>query len=137
MFFKFPYQYGFIDNRKIPYPVVTIFLDTIRGNRAYSFIMDTGADNLTLPHYMIDLLGIKEEELVQSHSQGIGKELVKTWEGKIFIHFCEMHFNVHCSFTDNDTTPFLLGKEDIFNRFNVIFDSNHQMTIFKKRRIIT
>jgi|SRR3989344_7025830 len=133
MSFKFPYQFRLIDNHKIPYPVVTIFLQTIRGKRGYSFIMDTGADNLTLPIYMITLLGIKKGSLVESESQGIGKELVKTWEGKIPINFCGKQFIIHCSFTDNNKTPLLLGKENIFDKFNIIFDNDKEMTIFEER----
>lgn len=132
MSFKFPYQYGFIDNRKIPYPVVPILLNTIRGKRSFLFIMDTGADSLTLPKYMIHLLGIDKNSLIESGSQGIGKKLVKTWEGKISITFCGKTFLANCSFTDNDKTPFLLGKENIFDKFNVIFDNEREMSIFEE-----
>ncbi|MBI4009094.1 hypothetical protein HY357_02580 [Candidatus Roizmanbacteria bacterium] len=134
MSFKFPYQFRLVDNLKIPYPIVTIYLETIRGRRAFSFIMDTGADSMTLPYYMITLLGIKKESLIGSESQGIGKELVKTWEGKININFCERQFAIHCSFTDNNKTPLLLGKEDIFAKFNVVFDNDKQQTIFAERK---
>jgi len=132
MSFKFPYQYGFIDNRKIPYPIVPILLDTTRGKRSFLFIMDTGADTLTLPKYMIYLLGIDKKQLRESKSQGIGKELVRTWEGKISITFCKKTFFINCSFTDNDKTPFLLGKEEIFDKFNIIFDNEKQITIFEE-----
>ncbi|MBI2029058.1 hypothetical protein HYT02_01440 [Candidatus Gottesmanbacteria bacterium] len=94
--------------------------------------MDTGADTLTLPKYMITLLGIKNSELTQSQSQGISEELVKTWEGKITIQFCNMTFPIHCSFTDNDKTPLLLGKEDIFDKFNITFNNDRQATVFER-----
>lgn len=132
MSFIFPYQYGFIDNRKIPYPIVILSLDTVRGKRRFSFIMDTGADTLTLPHYMITLLGLKKSELEPSQSQGIGKTLVKTLEGMVTVYFCGLKFPAHCSFTDNDQTPFLLGKEDIFDRFNISFDGGKQATAFEE-----
>ena len=132
--FIFPYQYGFVDNRKIPYPIVIAQLDTIRGKRSYSFIMDTGADNLTLPKFMIELLGVEKKTLRLSKSQGIGKKLVKTWEGSISITFCRKRFSILCSFTDNDKTPFLLGKEGIFDNFNIIFNNNKEVTIFEERK---
>ena len=137
MSFKFPYQYGFVDNRKIPYPTVPVSLDTIRGRRSFLFIMDTGADTLTLPKYMIHLLGIDKKQLTESEAQGIGKELVQTWEGKGSITFCGRTFSVNCSFTDNDNTPFLLGKEEIFDKFNVIFDNEKQLTIFEELAVRT
>ena len=132
--FKFPYQFRSFDGQRVPYPVVTIFLETIRGKRAFSFIMDTGADNLTLPKYMITLLGVKKESLLESQSQGIGKELVKTWESKIFINFCGKRLEVHSSFTDNNKTPLLLGKEDIFDKFNIMFDNHKNQTIFEEKK---
>lgn len=133
MSFKFPYQYGFIDNRKIPYPIVKVHLQTVRGLRAYLFIMDTGADDLTMPKYMITLLGLKKKDLKESESQGISKKPVKTWEGTIDITFCEKTFPVHCSFTNNNKTPFLLGKEDIFDKFNITFDNDNDLTVFEKK----
>lgn len=130
---NFPYQYGYIDNRKIPYPLVPVELNTIRGSRSYAFIMDTGADDSTLPHYMMQLLDVDKKSLKQSTAQGVGKILVKTWEGEITITFCSQTFSLPCSFTDNDKTPLLLGKEGIFDRFNLIFDNDKQMTVFEKR----
>ena len=134
MSFTFPYQFRLAENHRIPYPIVTIFLETVRGHREFSFIMDTGADNLTLPYYMITLLGVKKQSLIESESQGIGKELVKTWEGNIPIIFFNRKFNIHCSFTNNDKTPLLLGKEGIFDFFNVTFNNDKQETIFEERK---
>lgn len=134
MSFEFPYQYGLIDNRKIPYPIVPILLRTVRGIRQFSFIMDTGADMLTLPHYMVKLLGLNKASLIPSISQGIGKSLVKTWEGNIIIGLCKRELHTACSFTDNDTTPFLLGKIGIFDQFTVIFDNDNHRTVFQERK---
>ncbi len=134
MSFIFPYQYGFYDNRKVQYPIVTVQLITVRGIRNYSFIMDTGADTLTLPKYMMSLLKIDKKQLKESASQGIGKELVKTWEGIIPIIFCNKKLNVYCSFTGNNKTPLLLGKESIFDSFNIIFNNDKQQTIFEERK---
>lgn len=136
MSFQFPYQYGFIDNRKIPYPVVPVQLSTIRGLRTYSFIMDTGADTMTLPHYMITLLGIQKNTLAKGVMQGIGSNRVAVWETTIEIFFCKKTLALRCSFTDNDTTPFLLGKEGIFDRYTVTFDNDRNMTVFEEKRRI-
>ena len=130
MSFNFPYQYGLINGLKIPYPIVIVTLNTIRGKRDYSFIMDTGADTMTLPNFMLTLLKINQKSLKQGKSQGIGKTLVNIWEGEITIIFCKQTLNVNCCFTDNDETPFLLGKDGIFNHFNVFFDNHKKETIF-------
>ena len=95
--------------------------------------MDTGADTLTMPHYMMYRLGLAESKLKLNKSQGIGKELIKVWESEISIHLGQNNFVVNCSFTDNDNTPFLLGKDGIFQRYNLKFDSDNQQTVFEKR----
>lgn len=135
MSFHFPYQYGFVDNRKIPYPIVPVTLGTIRGPRMYSFIMDTGADTMTLPRYMITLLGIKQSALTKSTMQGIGASQVNTWEAIVPIAFCKQNFSIPCSFTEHDKVPFLLGKEEIFNRFTIVFDNDQQRTTFQEKPV--
>jgi len=133
MFFTFPYQYGFINKRRIPYPIVPIAIPTVLGDRSYAFIMDTGSDSMTLPRYMIQLLGLHQTKLRESTAQGVGETLVKTYETVIDISFCKQVFSVPCSFADNDRTPFLLGKDGIFKRFNITFDNDRQRTIFENR----
>lgn len=135
MSFKFPYQYGYVDGHKIPYPVISLQLQTIRGNRDYFFIFDSGADLCTLPHYMIKLLGLEKSKLKKNKSQGVGKKLVNTLEGEIQINFCNKKFPILCSFTLHDKTPLLLGKQGIFDRFNIKFDNDQKNTVFtlKKR----
>jgi len=130
MSFVFPYQYELIEGKKIPYPIVIGQLQTIRGPRDYSFILDTGADTTTFPHFMIHLLGLKEKNLKQSVSQGIGRQLVKVWEGKTTILIDSTRLAVTCNFTDNDQTPFLLGKIDVFDRFNIYFNNDKQQVEF-------
>jgi hypothetical protein len=72
--------------------------------------------------------------MVTGAAQGIGRELVKTWEGYIPITFCRKTFTILCSFTDNNKTPLLLGKESIFDKFNITFDNNREMTLFEERK---
>lgn len=66
-------------------------------------------------------------------SQGIGKELVRIWESEIKIYFGEDTLQVKCSFTDNDNTPFLLGKDGIFQKYNIKFDNDANETVFEQR----
>lgn len=132
MRFVFPYQYEQVGNLTIPYPLVPITLTTIRGPRNYLFLVDTGADILTLPNHMIYLLGIKRQSLKQNWSQGIGNKLVKTWGSHINIVFCNKNHLLPCIFTDNDHTPMLLGKSGIFDKYNIAFDNKNHQTIFDR-----
>ncbi len=130
---NFPYQYGFVEGRKIPYPIVNVTLDTVRGRRQYAFIMDSGADQCTMPQYMMLLMDVDKTKLTESQSRGIGKDLTKTREGPITIEFCGKKISLRCSFTDNNKTPLLLGKSGIFELFNISFDNDKGATIFEER----
>ena len=132
--FRFPYQYGLLDHKKIPYPIVYVYLFTILGKRRYSFIFDTGADYMMLPKYMATVLGIDLKSLKKSQARGINKTKVTIWEGTIPVAFCGLTFDVHVSFTNNNKTPLLLGKQDIFDRFNILFDNDHQEIIISSRK---
>jgi len=41
---------------------------------------------------------------------------------------------VHCSFTDNNKTPLLLGKEDIFDKLNITF-TNQEIKLSRFKRV--
>lgn len=133
MSFVYPYQYERVDNLLIPYPVVPVSLKTVRGLRAYSFIVDTGADTTTMPRFMMVLLGLKNTQLKTSLSQGIGEDIVKTKETAISIAIHGEQFQVLCSFTDNDHTPFLLGKVGIFDKYSICFNNEKHQVEFRER----
>lgn len=133
MSFVFPYQYERVGKLLIPYPIVPLTLKTIRGPRAYSFIVDTGADTTTMPRFMMVLLGLEAGSLKSSLSQGIGKNIVKTREAIVTIMIHGERLQVPCSFTDNDYTPFLLGKVGIFDKFSIYFNNDIHQVEFKER----
>lgn len=135
MSFVYPYQYEQVDNLLIPYPVVPVTLNTIRGPRAYSFIVDTGADTTTMPRFMLVLLGLQPSRLKSSVSQGIGKNIVKTREAIVTIMIHGERLQAPCSFTDNDHTPFLLGKVGIFDAFNIQFNNDKHQVEFERRLV--
>lgn len=120
-YFDFPYKFARLETGLVPYPIVPVFLKTPAGMRRFDFIIDTGADFTTLPNYMIKILGLDKNTLVASFAQGIGGNHVRTLEGKINMEFCRKIFYARCSFTDNDSTPLLLGKIDIFDKFEFHF----------------
>jgi hypothetical protein len=134
MSFKFPYQYVFLGKKRVPYPMVTITLQTIQGAKDYLFVMDTGADMMVMPKYMMYLMDIDKSTLKKSYAHGITGKETKTFEAMIPITFCGESFSLRCAFTDNNKTPLLLGKEGIFDRFTLLFDNENGMTIFEKRK---
>jgi hypothetical protein len=133
MSFSFPYQFVTIGNKQIPYPIIPVTLTTVFEKRAYGFILDTGADVTTMPHYMLTILGLDEKKLNKSTAMGIGNTPVNIRETTITIRIGTVDFSVPCSFTDNNQTPLLLGKEGLFDTFNIFFNNSKNQVEFVKK----
>lgn len=99
----------------------------------FEFIVDTGADLTTIPHYMADRLGIDLRKAKKSQSQGIGGYLLNTWVVEIPIYIQGDEYQIRTAVTSDDKTPFLLGRMDLLDiRFNWNFDSKNKKTIFER-----
>ncbi len=131
--FRFPYQFIQIDIGKIPYPVVPVVTANGKKLLKYDFIVDTGADVTTLPKYIAEELGIDLSKLQSGNSQGIGEGLIKTWETKVKIRIGNVDFRIRCSFVSSNKIPPLLGKIDIFDRFNLYFDNDKEELVLTRR----
>lgn len=132
--FKYPYRFIKTEIGRVPYPIVPVFL--IKGKRKLQrdFIADTGADTTTLPKYLANELNIDLKNLSQITSQGISKRPTKTWETKVKLQIGDEVINAHCSFVDSNKIPPLLGKLDIFDHFNFLFDNDNSCLVLNKRK---
>lgn len=132
----FEYLYRFIRTEAgmVPYPIIPVFL--INGKREFlrDFIVDTGADTTTLPKYLAVELGIDLKNLPRAESQGISKKPTETWETKIKLKIADEIVSTRCSFVDSNKIPPLLGRLDIFDRFNLYFDNEHSRLVLTKRK---
>jgi len=133
MSFAFPYKFRKFDNVVIPYPEVTVSLKTFNGNQQFSFILDTGADITTMPSYMIQVLQIDPTKLAKSYSHGINSDPVSTRNASVIATIGATTFQLPVSFIDNNSLPFLLGKEGLFDQFNIVFDNDRKETILHVR----
>lgn len=128
----FPYSFLLIDEIITPYPIVPVELPLRLGWQVEEFIVDSGADNLTLPKQYKYLLNIDQKDLKKGECQGIGKQNVTTLETEIEIGFCGKKFKVPAVITDNKSTPLLLGKIGIWDKFNVMFNNIKKRVEFEE-----
>ena len=131
--FDFPFQYYFIPSiGKIFTPTIPIKLNTKKGLVEFQFIVDTGADLTTLPFYMASQLGIDLTRAKKSQAEGIGGFKVKTWLTKVELIFPKETVKVRASITNENSTPFLLGRVDLLDTFQSWhFDSKRKKIIFE------
>jgi predicted aspartyl protease len=114
----------------IPTPLLTISVLTKFGYQSYQFLFDTGADFTMLPRYMAEDIGVNTKTLPQIRSYGIEGRGINVFIGKIKVKFASEELTVRCLFSEKDTTPFLLGRIDIFTHFNIAFDNIHKKVTF-------
>ena len=114
----------------IPTPLLTISVLTKFGYQSYQFLFDTGADFTMLPRYMAEDIGVNTKTLLQTRSYGIEDRGINVFIGKIKVKFASEELTVRCLFSEKDTTPFLLGRIDIFTHFNIAFDNIHKKVTF-------
>lgn len=131
MFLEFPFSYAKIEKIGVLfYPTIQLQLKTIFGWRYFDFLVDTGADLTTLPATAIAFLGIDCKKLEQSKIQGVGGIFIHTWDTKLPIKIGNHELLIQVSITKDKSTPFLLGRKDIFEEnFNLLIDSRRKVTV--------
>lgn len=131
MFLEFPFAYAKVEKiGTLFYPIIQLELKTIFGWRQFDFLVDTGADLTTLPATAITFLGIGSKDLKQSKTQGVGGIFIQTWDINLPVKIGHRELLIRASVTKDKTTPFLLGRKDIFEeKFNLLLDSRRKLTV--------
>jgi len=122
----FPYEkklsfFGEVADPKIPLKVYTK-----EGYREFRFLVDTGADATLLPRYAAEYIGVDLGESEQMWVKGIEGVGLEAYAGKIRVRIGDKELEVRCLFAASDRVPFILGRTDIFDHFNLIFDNQKQ-----------
>lgn len=101
----------------IPTPLLDIPVLTKFGYQSYRFLLDTGADFTMAPRSMAEDMDINIDRLPQIRSYGIENKGIKVYIGSINVKLSSEELTIRCLFSEKDTTPFLLGRIDIFTHF--------------------
>lgn len=134
MSLEFPFIYARVSGLGVLfYPVVRLQLKTIVGWKEIEFLVDTGADLTTLPQTILPLLGLDTEKLDQGEIRGVGDTSVPVHRLNLPLRLGDTKIFADCWITKDRTTPFLLGRKDIFGeKFSLIVDSKRKVTILRK-----
>ncbi len=103
------------------------------GYQPFEFILDSGADCTIVPRYMASLTGVKLPRLANAHMTGVSGRTTACYKGELNMRIQGQEFKVRCLFTYSNRTPFLLGRVDFFDIFQVSFDG-HSCDITLTRR---
>ena len=119
----FPYQYKQIDYGKIINPLTYISVKASWGWQPLWFLLDSGADTTLLTVPLAISLGLDFDKTKKTHLYGIGEKSVVAYPGKVVLKLSETELNVRCHFIDAKESTLLLGRLDIFDKFNILFNT--------------
>jgi len=107
-------------------PTISIEVLTEAGYRFFDFLLDTGADCTMLPKAMASIAGMDLSKCKKATSYGIEGKGVSVYIGKINARIGKYTLKLKCLFSEEETTPFILGRMGLFSKFNIIFDNKNK-----------
>jgi hypothetical protein len=132
--FTFPYRYKNIAEEKIFNPILTLPIKTKEGWLNTLFLLDSGADTTMLTLSMAKRLGLSFDSKKKTKLFGIGDLGVPAYPGKVVIKFKPyFELTLRCYYIDAEDSTLLLGRLDVFDKFNICFNSSTQQVIFQPK----
>ncbi|PJA55671.1 hypothetical protein CO165_02325 [Candidatus Roizmanbacteria bacterium CG_4_9_14_3_um_filter_33_18] len=128
----FPYQYKQIEFGKVFNPYIPVSVRARWGWQNLWFLVDSGADTTMLTLSLANQLGLNINKNKRSRLFGIGEKSVIAYPGKIDLKFKNVIISARCYFIDTEDSTLLLGRLDIFDKFNIFFDSTNQKVVFNR-----
>lgn len=129
-----PIEFPFSEKRTrhglLPDPRIPVFVQTRHGYLAYRFLLDTGADFSMVPFSMAEDLGIDVTRCPTDQCSGIEGRPLFVYHAGIGIRIGDVDLPLRCLISESDTTPFLLGRADLFTHFTITFDYHHKTISF-------
>jgi predicted aspartyl protease len=92
--------------------------------------VDSGADATVLKRSFGELIGIDIEKGQEAEFGGVSSHKIKTFIYNVILKIGEYEISARVAFASNDIPPNLLGRIDIFDRFDIRFNSKTEETCF-------
>jgi len=112
-------------------PVVNIKLETESNSIQVSFFIDSGADMTIIPLNFARELGFdvwNDDEVVDA--LGVGGSSVPYFVRHVNITIGDNKWEIRVACSLRDDVPFLLGRKDIFDKFQVCFNDKEKKVRF-------
>ena len=131
MSIRFPYKEKIIEEGVIPLPIANLPVKTKFGVYLIRFLVDSGADSTTLPLTLAPLFAFKRVQSKKSWVGGVEGGKVAAYSHQIEIGLGKKFYVIRCHFIDSNVTA-LLGRLDIWDKFNWFFDNKRQQVVFER-----
>lgn len=130
--FKVPYKntlyenFGFVQE-----PKITIPLKTTAGYVDTTFLLDSGAVVSTLPLQAAHDTGVDLARAKRITLQGFSGVPAFAYLDKIVIKIGGTDFEFPATFTDSNSTTYILGRKGLFDDFTINFDHQDRVITIK------
>lgn len=113
-------------------PIIPVFLKVGKGRERFRFILDSGAEFTMVPRWVSRRVGIDVDEFSRLTVEGIEGHGLTGVLAPMPIQIASDKLIVRCFFADKDNSPFLLGRADLFDRFNILFDARKKKVVLTR-----
>lgn len=113
-------------------PVARLFIIKGKTKLPEIFYVDSGADVTLIPRSVGELLGFKVESPEEiSEINGVGERGIPIVVKKVKLQIGQEKLKTKIAWSLVEEVPLLLGREDFFKYFDIIFAKNKK-TIFRR-----
>lgn len=121
-------SFGFVQE-----PKVTMPLKTTKGYVDTTFLLDSGAVVSTLPLQAAQDTGVDLSQAKRITLQGFSGVPSFAYLAKITIKIGETDFEFPATFTESNSTTYILGRKGLFDDFSINFDHEQRVITISKR----
>ena len=130
--FIFPYGIRFQEDGRIEvFPAAELFVLGRNGRGLHAvFHIDSGATTSIMPASDADALGINTKTGKKFIVRGITGEPLVGYRHTASVQFDNHRIKIPVIFIEHIAVPRIIGREDIFIRFGILFDEAKRRTVF-------
>lgn len=128
----FPYGITMLESGGVKVaPVAKIEFQTSNGDWRPAFlIIDSGATISALPKTDAEMLGVRAEDGIKFLVSSIGNEKIEGWKHLLLIKLGSSLLKVPFIFLNSSFAPRVLGRENVFDHFTIIFEEQKRRSGF-------
>lgn len=121
-------SFGFVQEPKITMP-----LKTTKGYVDTTFLLDSGAVVSTLPLQAAQDTGVDLTQAKRITLQGFSGIPSFAYLAKITVKIGNTDFEFPATFTESNTTTYILGRKGLFDEFTINFNHEQRVITISKR----
>lgn len=82
---------------------------------------------------MAEVVGVDLTKCPEEVMYAVNNQPILTYHANIKARFNKKSFHLPCVFTEQDNTPFLLGRVGFIHHFIITLDPKHQRIVFAEK----